>query len=609
MWIKQVKKQNSAQGKVFYQYQLTRSCRIEGKVKHIAVLYLGSHPLLASKTNRKILARLLKERISGAVDLEKGPEVLEGLADDYYEKYLIKNPDRSISPPSGQLIYEAIHLASTTATDSKEIGCEWMMRQMADHLGVEAALRERGFSAEQVALALISLISRAIAVASEHKTAQWLAHNSGLTELFDLDGFMPTRHHLYAAASRLSKHKDFLEHRLYTHTLNLFGLPDQVVIYDLTNTYFEGRKAGSELARFGKSKEKRNDCKQVVLAAVVNGYGMLRYSRIYAGNMSDAQTLEEVLDSLQQKTDKKGPLVIDAGIATEENLAMLRKRKQAYLCVSRTKLKDYQTLVETDTVEIRDKRKGKITLKVVKAEGRPDTWMYVRSEGKAIKEQSMDQQACQRFEQELKTVQEGIHKKGGTKKYGKVMERIGRIKERYPRAHSHYQLTIRHDKKNIATALEWEQKKPEEKFNSPTHGVYFLRTNLPLADEKLIWSIYNTIREVEASFRTLKTDLNLRPIFHQKDEYTQAHLHLGLLAYQLVAAIRYQLREKGLHYDWRNIVRIMNTQKLITLQQEAKTKTLQLRMATKPIREVEDIYNALGFKHYPFKTKKFVVYH
>lgn len=611
MWIKQIKKKNSARGKTFYQYQLTQSSRLAGKVKHIAVLYLGTHPLLASKENRKVLARLLKERISGAVSMEKGPAELERLADEYYEKYQVKNPDRQISPLPRQAVYEPVHLASTTASESKEIGCEWMMRQMADQLGVEAALRKQGFSSEEIPVALISLISRAIAVSSEHKTAQWLVHNSGLCELFDLkDGLIPTRHHLYAAAIRLSEHKDFLENRLYSTSLSLFGLQDQLVIYDLTNTYFEGSKDGSELARFGKSKEKRNDCKQVVLAAVVNRYGMLRYSRIYAGNMSDAKTLEEVLDSLQKKTGKTGPLVMDAGIATEDNLAMLRERKQDYLCVSRKKLKDYQALVgEGDTVEIRDKRKGKIALKVINppAGGQPDTWMYVKSEGKAKKEQSMDRQACQRFEEELKTVQQGIGKKGGTKQYGKVMERIGRIKERYPRAHKHYQLTIRHDKKNIATALEW--KKTEKNTGSTTNGVYFLRTNMSLTGEKQLWDIYNNIREVEASFRTLKTDLNLRPVYHQKDNHTQAHLHLGLLAYQLVAAIRHQLKEKGLHYDWKNIVRIMNTQKLITIQQEAKTKTIHLRMATKPIQEVEAIYSALGFKHYPFKTKKFVVYH
>ncbi len=609
MWIKQIKKQNSPDGKVFYQYQLTRSARLEGKVRHISLLYLGSHPVLADKQNRRMLARMLDDRITGQGSLEEGPAELRELAEQYYQTYLIKHPEH---PPQGKAgdataRYDLVNLASTRASGAREIGCEWMMLQMARRLGLPEFLSRQGLTGKQADLGLLALISRAIAVSSEHKTAQWLAHNSGLCELFDFpEDFAVTRHHLYQAASQLDARKEVLENHLYPTSLDLFGLDEGLMIYDLTNTYFEGVKAASELARFGRSKEKRNDCKQVVLAAVVTPHGMLRHSRIYEGNMSDPDTLQDLLGQLQAHSATAHTLILDAGIATEDNLAMLREQGFKYICVSRTRLKDYQPAGEKDAVTLTDKRGQNIECQMLSADGQPDRWMLVKSQAKAAKERSMSDQACQRFEAGLAQVKAGIGKKGGTKQYGKVMERIGRLKERYPRAHKHYQLAVEHDDKQIVTSVQW-QKKPSGE--PPTEGVYFLRTNYPATEEAELWAIYNTIRDVEATFRILKTDLNLRPIYHQKDRYTQAHLHLGLLAYQLVAAIRYQLGQHGLRYDWKNIVRIMNTQKLLTVHQQAKTKDIRLRVVSKPIAEAEQIYNALGFKHYPFKTKKYVVYH
>jgi len=611
MWIKQIKKQNSKTGKIFFQYQLTQSSRIQGKVKHIAVLYLGNHPLLHDQNNRKMIAGLLKDKILGQSSIKNAPVELMNLAEDYYEKYKIKNPDNQPIEKKldKKITYEEVDLSSTQVEDTREIGGEWLCYQMAQRLDLGGALRKKGWSGRHIDLALVSIISRAVAAFSEHKTAQWLQSNSGLMELFNFPA--PTRHHLYDVANQLYQHKDYLESYLYEKTLDIFSLQDKIIVYDLTNTYFEGVKAGSELAKYGKSKEKRNDCKQVVLAAVVNAYGMLKYSKIYQGNTSDTATLEEIIIHLEEKAGKTiehKTVVMDAGISSEENLKMLQKKNIPYICVSKKKLKDYKALVENDTVRIEDKRKGELTLKVLRPEGYQDTWLYVKSQGKQRKEQSMNQQARERFEQELHNVKAALHKKGGTKQYGKVMERIGRIKERYPRIHSYYELSVTHNKDNITTDVQWKIKHHEPNEN-PDNGVYFLRTSYSQVDEYQMWEIYNTIREVEASFRTLKNDLQLRPIYHQKDEYTKAHLFLGILAYQLVAAIRYQLKKHHLNYDWKNIVRIMNTQKVTTVHQQTKTKDIKLRLCSKPIRKVEQIYHALNFKHIPFAPKKFVVYH
>ena len=130
-----------------------------------------------------------------------------------------------------------------------------------------------------------------------------------------------------------------------------------------------------------------------------------------------------------------------------------------------------------------------------------------------------------------------------------------------------------------------------------------------MEQEEELWQIYNLIREVEATFRCLKTDLNLRPIYHQEDQYIEAHLNLGLIAYQLVACIRHQLKDKGINHSWSTIVRIMNTQKMVSVEQRAKNKTIKIRSATKPNDKVAQIYAATGVKHTPIKPRKFVVYH
>jgi len=222
---------------------------------------------------------------------------------------------------------------------------------------------------------------------------------------------------------------------------------------------------------------------------------------------------------------------------------------------------------------------------------------------KAAKEPSMNEHFCHRYEEELDNIAESAHKKRCTKKYGKVQERIGRIKERYPAANKHYTIDVK-GKDGIAVMVSWKRKP----IAGPAgEGVYFIRTNLGQAGEKMIWGIYNTIREIETTFRILKTDLSLRPVFHQKDEYSRAHLYLGILAYTVVNTIRHRLKKHGIHHDWRNIVRIMNTQKAGTITMDRRnSKQVNVRVCSIPSSGAQEIYPAMGYKPMPFHRKKFV---
>jgi len=503
---------------------------------------------------------------------------------------------------------EEVYIDRTTNSDILEVGGEWLCLQACRKLLLPEYLETFGWDKQDAALAVTQIIGRAVYPASEFKTSRWLKENSALSELTGVDPSAITKDKLYQMAHRLYGEKDGLERHFSNRTNDLFSLDDKIIIYDLTNTFFEGRMQGSYLARYGRSKEKRNDAKQVVLAAVVNPEGFLKESQIFQGNMSDPKSLQYILDKLKDhrgESAKKQVVVMDAGIATEDNLEMLKDASFDYICVSRSKLKDYR-LTNLSPVEIRDKSDQLIEIRQVEVDGESDGFYKVKSYSKGLKEASMENRFTQAFECGLTQVAEALTKKGGTKKLEKVWERIGRLKEKYSSVHRLYQIHVEPDERGIyATSVSWERIEAE---NKSRHGEYFLRTSLSVNGEEITWMIYNTIREVEATFRCLKSDLSLRPVFHKTDEATMAHLHLGLLAYQLVSTIRFQLKQAGITREWKEIVRIMNTQKMVTTHLvNTDEESVSIRKCSLPEPKVRMIYKALGYDEKPFIRKKSVV--
>ena len=422
-----------------------------------------------------------------------------------------------------------------------------MCYQMLARFGLKEFLQHKGWNEKEIDKGIISIISRAVGRYSEHKTESWLSSNSGLIELFGRRVDSVSRYDLYSSAADLYGLKDDLEAFFFNKANALFQLQDSILIYDLTNTYFEGRKLYSKLAKYGHNKEKRFDCKQVVLAALINSSGFLKHSNIYSGNMSDPETLKDIIFKMKGESivkEKQQMIVIDAGIATEDNLEMLRKEGFLYVVVSRSKPKKGYSVDTTGTVKVTDKKGEEIELKFMDTAGSLDRWVYVKSKAKTMKEDSMLLKAIENFEKEMESVKQGISKKGGTKKAEKVWERIGRVKERNKSVNKYYDINV-DVIDGIAVNVEYIKK--ELKPDSKQSGEYFLRTNYPFSSEVEVWEVYNTIREVESTFRCLKTDLHLRPVFHQQDGNCEAHLHLGLLSYQIVSAIRYMLKEAGIH--------------------------------------------------------------
>ncbi|MBA3603989.1 MAG: IS1634 family transposase [Parachlamydiaceae bacterium] len=491
----------------------------------------------------------------------------------------------------------------------REVGAEWLSLQALQQLKIDAFLRSKGWSDSQINLALTQIISRAVYPASELKTSKWIKENSAVCELTEYPVEKITKDKLYGSALDLYSVKNELEVFLSTKTNELFDLQDKIYLYDLTNTYFEGEKRSSKIAKHGRSKEKRNDAKLVVLAVVVNTEGFIKYSSIYEGNMADCKTLSATIDSLRVATSsvsKKAVIVMDAGIATEENLKMVKAKGFDYLCVTRTKIKKFDLDNAHPLKTVLDKKDNEISLQKITVGNETDYFLKIKSNTKALKEASMHAQFKQRFEEGLQIIEAGLSKKSGVKKEDKVHQRIGRLKQKYPSIQKHYSIETLVNENKEVTRITW--KINDEPVLKESHGVYFLRTSLDLTEEATVWKIYNTIREIEYTFRVLKTDLDLRPIYHKNDDSTMAHLHLGLLAYWVVNTIRYQLKAKGITIDWQEIVRITNTQKMITTTaQNAEGNTVYQRKCSEPEAKIITLYQALNYKSHPKIKTKFVV--
>jgi len=622
-------------------YRLLESYRNHnGNVCHRTLLSAGFLDEL-STDQLNLIQRILTDKVNNIgfslfeVPYCKDPLVLEYVELFYNRMVAEKRIDvsRESKTPNNSYNgkdFRVIDINSIKNKDIREIGGEWLSFQAIKQLRIATYLEQQGWASEDIKLALTHIISRAVYPASEAKTARWIKENSAVCEVTGFDIEKVSKDRLYDISLKLYKEKDGLEQYLSSTTNELFDIEDRIMLYDLTNTYFEGRKTGSKLAKFGRSKEKRSDAKLVVLALVVNPEGFIKYSAILEGNMSDPATLEAMIEKLRVKTSsstKKALIVMDAGIATEDNLKMVKDNGYDYLCVTRSTMKKYAVEAEATTVTIRDNKKQKIELCKVSSPRNTDYYIKVESHTKELKERSMNEQFRLRFEEGLQKIADSLTKTGGVKLVDKVYERIGRLKQKYPSIQRYFDVVVLQEpveskgkaknktteieKKQIATAISWTVKEDVE-INARS-GIYFLRTSLvgdPIAigSEEMLWQFYNTIREIEATFRILKTDLDLRPIYHKKDESTMAHLHLGLLAYWIVNTIRHQLKMKDDHTGWSEIVRIMNTQKAVTTTaQNDKDEIIQIRRCSEPNQKVLKIYDALKYKHAPFTKKKSVV--
>ncbi len=609
MYFKSSIRNNPATGKIDSYFRLIESYRnVEGRVCHRTLLNVGFLPKVSAEQLNKIQTYLTARHHQKINLFEESDPVVTDMTNTLWDRLIT---EKRIDVQWSEKASKLVNIETITHSNVREIGAEWMSYNTWNLLKLSEFLDKQGWAPQQVQLAATQVISRAVYPASELKTCRWIKDNSAVCDLTGYEMEDITKDKLYEGALRLYEIKDKLQTHLSSHTNTLFDLPDKIILYDLTNTYFEGRKANSRLARYGKSKERRNDAKLVVLAMVINIEGFIKYTAIHEGNIADCSTLESMINKLSSySSERKAIIVIDAGIATEQNLQFIKQKGYHYVCVNRTKLKDYEVRQDRFSVLLETKTKQHVRLKAITTDKSTDYYIEVKSALKTATQTSMKNQFEQRFEEQLQKIRQALFTKGGVKMAHKVYERIGRAKQKYPSVHHYYDIEVTvNDKTKHVSDMHWKKDYQKHQDNQKVLGRYFLRTDLDMKDEMVLWNIYNTIREIESSFRCLKNDLALRPIYHKNDDSSMAHLHLGILAYWLVNTIRYQLKAKGIKSCWTELVRIGNTQKVITTTgQNVFDKIITTRKCSEPLANLKTIYDALNLKYRPFRKQKSVVH-
>lgn len=600
MFIRCTTIKSNQSGEPYKTYRLVESERVHGKVKQRTLLNLGRHfdvpqSHWADLSGR--IAQLLSTQ-GFLLAVELSPE-LEALAQRYAAQIL---SSRSVAAePVGD--YEPVLVDSLELVRPRRVGVEQLALHAVKQLKLGEKLQALGFNRHQLAAALGNIIARMAFPASELASYHWLQQRSGLGDLinYDFEGMGLDR--LYQVSDLLWKHRESLESHLYQQEATLFNFNETITLYDLTNTFFEGDAKTNPKAKRGRSKEKRNDCPLVTLGLVLDGSGFPRKSQLFPGNASEPQTLQTMLEGLDGRSGST--VVLDAGIASEENIQWLVEQGYRYLVVSRKRKRDFD---EDNALVVKELPGQTVKVQRVANEDTGEVELYCHSLLREKKEKAIQDRFAERFEAALQSLAEGLNKKGTTKRYDKILERIGRLKEKYARAAQHYDITVTPDaQSDKAIAIQWTRlEKPHSQATHP--GVYCLRTNLSDWDEETLWNTYTMLTDLEAVFRSLKSELGLRPIYHHKEKRVNGHVFITLIAYHLVQTLRCQLKAKGIHDSWQTLrSKMENQQRLTIILRREDGKTIHLRKATRAEPHQKEIYDALSLSPQPGQPQKTLV--
>ena len=376
-----------------------------------------------------------------------------------------------------------------------------------------------------------------------------------------------------------------------------------VTLFDLTNTFFEGAADKQPKARRGHSKEKRSDCPLLTLGLVLDGSGFVQRSEVFPGNVKESSTLEGMLARLSAPRDAL--VVMDAGVATDDNVTWLRDNGYRYLVVSRERVRHFDPDLAT---AIETRSRGKVHIQAVTDEAASELRLFCCSEARAEKELGITERFMTRFEDELQKLHDGLSRPRTHKQVAYVWQRIGRIRQKSRGAGQHYSIDIVTDPENAekATGLIWTQT-PRSGTMLTHPGVYCLRTNQLDWDAETLWRTYSMLTDVESVFRSLKSELGLRPVYHWKQVRSDGHLFISVLAYQLVQVIRSRLRAHGETASWRTLRDILSGQIRVTACfRRADGRVIHIRKATRAEPRQRKIYRALGLEPEPGKTRRMV---
>ena len=702
---KTITQKYAGNGNKYITYRLVRQYRnLAGQSRQETLLNLGSEFSVPEQDWGILCQRIeqLTNNSAALFELEL-PVALEMEAQRISKLVNERNQSKAIAkiiPVSTDPLakdYQNVDINSTIDSDVRHVGIENLSYATVCKLGLPEILLACGLNQKQTNIAIASIISRLIVADSERSSHRYLTQDSALDELIGVDFSNLDLNQLYYASDNLLKHKDEIESALYSREKELFNLTEVITLFDITNTYFEGHPQ-HKAAHKGRSKEKRSDCELISLGLLLDSSGFPKKSKILAGNISEPATLKEMLAYLN---DSRPTVIIDAGIATKENLAYLAAEGYSYIVVKR----DSDLVMPNDdsSIVVKDTTHNKVTVSLVKQTDR-EVNLYCHSTAKEAKATEFTDKTAQRFETELAKLannlpgcdlytdfseytgqssavilndgqvltnqpQEPIRlliklsvlndpilakqfrldselsrimqtndallkavasyngqvrkhtklqsklrtafshrvqatKKNVTRSFEDILVKVGRLKQQYKSVSHLYDIEIIPDNhKYYALALNYT--KDEKQLKNKQSGIYCLSSNRVDLSAAQLWETYTMLTEIEAAFRSLKSELGMRPVYHQLEHRIDGHIFITLLAYHVLHTIRYVLKQHGINNSWDGIRNIMAMQfRTTTTMDLEKGGVVKVRKTSRATAEQAHIYRILGIDAHPCKLVK-----
>ena len=608
MYIKAVKSYTKKNGEPQFSYQLVESFRIQNKVRQRVLLNLGSKWSLP-KDQWRLLAQRIEDKLSGQTNLIAFDTEIDEQATEISE-ILIQRGWPELHRQRKSQKWVRVNLSTLEHEPPRSAGGERLCLHALAQLEFISTLQQLGVGAKDAALCAVLVVARMLHPASERETLRWIKKHSAILEILKLnDAMPPSLDKLYRLNDVLWKHQKALQQALFERERELFDLPSAVVFYDLTNVHYHGR-ANAKLMCFGKSKQKRNDCPLVSLALALDGQGFPRHCEILPGNVVESGTLKNMLKRLQKigssSGGRKPTVVMDAGIATEDNLEWLSKNHYHWVVVSRQAKPAAPQ--ETASLELQTTENSRVRVWRLPKESDDDETesgqhvckeakLYIHSEHKQAGDAAILSRQRQLFEEALEKLHQGLRKPHHTKNYDKVLERIGRIKQKYTKVARHYDIKVSKAAtgKN-ADSVKWRYSAKRQQADDHA-GSYVLRTSHgDWSDEKIVRT-YWQISDIEATFRSLKSELGLRPIWHRLEHRVKTHLFISVLAYHAVQLLRLQFKEHNIHRSWKSVRDILaNWMRVTTTLKAEDGRTIINRQDVRPSAEQAQLAFAAGMK-------------
>jgi transposase len=507
-------------------------------------------------------------------------------------------------PQVARVLLNRVRLERTRQFGSCFLGLELWKRLELDRF-FEQAVDDESADVPWSRVAALLAINRLCAPGSELAIEQRWYPSTALDDLLQIEDGKINDTRLYRCLDRILPHKTKLERHLKNRYGELFGAEFDVLLYDLTSTYVEGAAEKNPMVRRGYSRDHRPDCEQLVIALIVNNEGFPFSYETFDGNRTDVSTMETILRMVERKYGKARRIwVFDRGIVSEENLAAIRKRGGQYLTgTPRSQMKQFEAeLLKEDWTQVRPE----VEVRKVPIPLGEETYILCRTAGRREKEKAIRN----RFSNSMETALKGLEKTiaaGRLKDRNKMERRLGKIQARHPQVNDLYDVELKDTPEGVR--LLWQIREDRRNWRESREGAYLLRTNLKAETAEELWAKYMQLTEAEASFRALKSELSIRPLFHQLEPRVKAHVMVAFLGYALWVTLKHLLKRRPAIVPKPSASGVENAQPMTPMRAIALLSTLQsadivlpttdgreirLRRITEPTSEQKLLLRQLG---------------